>query len=585
MSNEINKLVNDLVDDRLSRRDFIKRAAALGIGMSSIGAILAACGGAATPAATETAAATTSAAATETAAGTATAAATTAAAATTDLGKGGTVVLSQYAEWAPLDPTIAQGEVTHWAMIPIFEGLWMRDLTIPDLKTAPPVIGVLAKSWEWSPDVLQLTVKLQPNVKFHDGTPWDADAAKFNFDRVINKDFEFYYPQGAAMLGWMYNKIKDVLVVDPATIRINFTKPFADFIDVTCEPCGIGASMMIAPSSVKQWGNEAVGEHPVGTGPFTFVARERGVKTEYQRNEAYWDPKRPARPDRMIFRPDVDPSVRVAALRAGEVDMAYSSLPYDDLAALEQEGFKITSGRVPSFDYRSINMQHPAMQDINVRKALNLLTDREKMCKELFAGWAFPHYQMASPVAASAVPNWEPLKFNPDEGQSLLAQAGYGPDKHLSFILETNSVSAEQDMAQWMQQQWAQYGIDIEITTYEWQTYVTRWGAGMEPNVGMNVMGWGMNTDWWLNHPFRNYNTGHVEDQTISDLLDQADSELDGAKRAKLFEQVNRRDREMVYTIPLVGLKGETVYNADRVHNWFHVPEWSRDLRMVWVTS
>jgi peptide/nickel transport system substrate-binding protein len=569
---------------RISRRQFLEKAG-VGLGAGAAASILAGCGPAATP--TEAPPGETAAAATPTTAApgaTATACLENPGYPGLCQGSGGAMVLSLYAETAPLDPPIGQGEITMMSMIPIMEGLWMRDLTAPNLKVAPPVVGVLAEEWEWSDDVLQLDVRLRDGVKFHDGTPWNAEAAQFNYYRIINEDFEYYYPQGAAMLGWMYRLIDDVEVVDDMNIRILFQSPFADFLEVTCEPCGIGAALMQAPSAVIDWGNDQVGEHPIGTGPCRFVERERGVKIVYERNDDYWDsnPLKQYHLDRMIFRPDVDSAVRNAALRSGEVDFLWRPSPYDEINRLVEEGFVLSTGPEPNLQYMSLNTQHVAMSDLKVRQALNYLTDREAIVDDLLLGFGAPWYQMSSPAASCHIPDYEPYKFDPEEGQRLLREAGYGPNNPLEFTCEYPTIPSVIDMVTWLQEKWGQYGIVMNLSGSEWQTYVTIWGAGMEPDVGMNYMGWGMNSNWWLNHPFRNYNTGHVDDPVITELLDEADRTLDDAERTAIYTDVTERDREMAYHVPCYSTVREVVYNP-RVKGFYHVPEFQADYRLVWI--
>lgn len=499
-------------------------------------------------------------------------------------GSGGTLVVSGYAEPGPLDPAIGSGEITMTHMQPIYEGIWGRDLTVPTTGSAPPLIGKLAESWEWSPDVLELTVKLRENVKFHDGTPWNAEAAQFNVYRIIKEDFEWYYPQGAAMSGWIYWGVEDVEVVDEYTIRFVFSEPKSFFIEKMAEPCGIGTALMVSPAAVKEYGNEGLGEHPVGTGPFVFVERERAVKTVYERNPDYWnpDPLKRAHVDRLIIIPTVDSAVRVAMLRAGEVDFLHGAIPVEEVPRLLAEGYELGIGTFVIFGYISINMENPAMQDLRVRQALNYLMDREKFIADMMMGYGFPWYQTCSASCSSYITDWAPYKFDPEKGVALLKEAGYGPDNPLHLKFELFEIETWRRYVEWLQMQWRPYGIELELDVYEWQTYIARWGTGMPPDVAMNIMGWGMNTDWWWHHPFRSRNTGNVDDPLIDELLDKSDAELDDEERTEICKEINRRDREMAYHIPFYASAGECMYSP-RVKGFFWAIDHQRDFRLMWI--
>ena len=154
---------------------------------------------------------------------------------------------------------------------------------------------------------------------------------------------------------------------------------------------------MISPTAVETFGNEGVALNPIGTGPFKFVEREQGVKTVIERNPDYWGRK--AKLDRVIFRPLEDPATRINALRTGEIDMT-NTPPWDDIQDLVDEGFLLTiNENVPFIWFIHLNNRHPILQDVRVRRAMNMAVDRESLVREIFAGTGRAEYGMLSPAS------------------------------------------------------------------------------------------------------------------------------------------------------------------------------------------
>jgi len=186
----------------------------------------------------------------------------------------GTLIWGMPSETDTLDPHATGGWTTYQVTYQIFEGLVKEDLTKPDAPS-PPLVPGLAKSWTISPDGLTYTFSLREGVKFHDGTPFDAAAVKFNFDRFWNEKSLDFYPKAKAFVIAYTKWIKSVDVVDPMTVKITLVAPNYQWLRQGLQ--SYGQPLMISPASVRHYGNDGVALHPVGTGPFRFVARDQGV--------------------------------------------------------------------------------------------------------------------------------------------------------------------------------------------------------------------------------------------------------------------------------------------------------------------
>ncbi len=248
---------------------------------------------------------------------------------------GGTLIWAMPAEMGLYDPHVACGWLTKNVTHMIFDGLVELDLTDPK-ATYAKLRPALAKSWEISDDGTVYTFHLRDDVKFHDGTPFNAEAAKWNYDRFSNDKAPHYNKQANAFLGYYARWIKSTEVVDANTFRVTLTEPNYEWLQSGQSSCG--QPEMVSPAAREKYGDEQLPLHPVGTGPFVFVEREQNVKAVVERNPNYWGeaPKL----DRLIVRPMQDPSTRLSALRAGEVNMV-TEPPWDEIEGLVGEGFQL----------------------------------------------------------------------------------------------------------------------------------------------------------------------------------------------------------------------------------------------------
>ncbi|TNE55536.1 MAG: peptide ABC transporter substrate-binding protein, partial [Sphingomonadales bacterium] len=237
----------------------------------------------------------------------------------------GTLIWGMPAETDTLDPHATGGWSTYQITYQIFEGLVKEDLTKADVPT-PPLVPGLAESWDISDDGLTYTFKLREGVTFHDGTPFDAAAAKFNFERFWDESSPNFYPKAKAFVVAYTKWIKDVKVLAPMTIQITLTAPNYQWLRQGLQ--SYGQPLMVSPTAVEKYGNEGLAAHPVGTGPFKFVERDQGVKTVIEKNANYWGNK--AILDKVIFRPIQDPATRINALESGEIQMM-TTPPWDEI--------------------------------------------------------------------------------------------------------------------------------------------------------------------------------------------------------------------------------------------------------------
>jgi len=508
--------------------------------------------------------------------------------------KGGTLVVAMDSEADFLDNQAAGGWITWRVNRCMFDTLIQEDLTVEDV-TVPPIIPGLAEKWELSDDGLVYTFTLRKGVLFHDGTELTADVVKWNIDRMWCKSCPQYSAKAGSCTAFSWQALEEVKVVDKYTIKLIQNRPFGEFVNKQVDG-GCGNVSLMSPKNWEKWGNENIGEHPVGTGPFKFVERVRGEKIVLERNENYWGAKLNKRAyqepyvDRIIFRPMEDAASRIAALQAGEVDLVWSPPP-DSIEPMVKKGFKVSMGPTPHVLYFSLNMRQPALKDIKVRKAIQHAIDREGIARDLLKGTALPAYSMLVPGCPSYDPDYKPYEYDPEKARQLLAESNYPDGPELTLIVPTGGSGniTPVPITEWVQRNLNDVGFKTKVETYEWQTYLSFWWKGTQEGQSAYWMGWGMATPFWIEvvghskwWPTGGSNVGWYKNEKVDALLDQAMTELDDEKRYKIYAEANKIVMDDASMVAIVHDK-TPVLMGPNVNGYVHAPQNWKDLRTVWL--
>jgi ABC-type transport system substrate-binding protein len=380
----------------LSRRSFVSLIV-VGLGASAASGVLSACTSIApaSPTATPAAAATSVPAA-------APASASTSAPATGQPVPGGTLT------WAmPFGTNIDVVAVLQTGVNQF--GLWAYDGLFdwgPDQKVHP----MLVKEEQVSSDGLTITWQLQQGVKFHDGTPFNADAVKWNLERKINKKFSPF-----DLLPF-----KTVDVVNDTTARIKLDHPYA----------GLGAVLanrsfaMYSPTFVEKNGDDAMKSQACGTGPYTVTDFRTNEGIWLKKNPDYWQKGMPYF-DNVVIKIVADANTRATMLASGDADVATEILAPDFQRFRTTPGIKVLEGLGSQQWYITINTQHPGLDDKMVRQALNYAVDKDGIVKTIYLGSAKPAQTMFATPSLDGFSPAGVYEYNPDKAKQLLDQAGW----------------------------------------------------------------------------------------------------------------------------------------------------------------
>src|ERR1700731_385367 len=282
-----------------------------------------------------------------------------------------------------LDPTLARSFVGRIVFASLCDKLF-------DIDEKLNIVPQLATSYQWTPDNKGLILKLRSDVTFHDGEKFDAAAVKFNIERHKNLP-------GSNRRGDL-SPVTTVDVMDPLTVRINLSAPFAPLLSVLADRAG----MMVAPKAAQaNPGN--FGANPVCSGPFRFserVAQDHIVLTRYAN---YWN-KDAIHFDKIVFMPIPDGTVRLANLRSGHLALIERVSPSDIAGLKSDDRFKIA--RITEIGYEGITInlgksdlakKNPLGRDPRVREAFELSLDRPGIVQVAMDGEADPGNQWVSP--------------------------------------------------------------------------------------------------------------------------------------------------------------------------------------------
>ena len=415
----------------------------------------------------------------------------------------------------------------------------------------------LAERWEISDDGLVYTFYLKQGVTFHDGTPFNAEAVRFNLERITSPDM------ASQKARFMLGPYEWTEMVDEYTVRIHLSEPFAPLLD-SLSQVYLG---MASPAAVEKWADQYQ-LHQVGTGPFIFQEYVPGDHLLLRRNSDYaWAPSvfkhEQAQLEEVEFRFFADPATRSPALETGEADVM-GEIPPQDAARLDQSlDFATVPVAVPgSALIFFVNSTHPPLDDVRVRQALIYGTDREAIITAIFRD--------TSPVAhgplAAATFGYDPsvedaYAYDPARASSLLEEAGWlaadegevrtrGGD---ALILDVYLMSwgYMPEVGQLLAAQWSDLGIEVHNRVVSYPEALAIAGEGQHHLIPFALFGSDPDILRKFFHSEAGFNWSRVSDSALDQTLELAAQTADISERVALYGEVQRRVMELALVIPI----------------------------------
>src|SRR5689334_2557279 len=434
-----------------------------------------------------------------------------------------------------LDPTLARTFVGRIVFSALCDKLF-------DLDEKLNIVPMLALSQQWSADNKQLTLKLRPGVTFHDGEKFDAAAVKYNLERHKTMP-------GSNRRGELAS-VSSVDVVDPMTVRISLSAPFAPLLATLTDRSG----MMVSPKAAQAEGDK-FGAHPVCSGPFKFVERVAQDRIVLERYDGYWD-KKDIHFQKITYLPIVDATVRLANLKSGQLDFIERLAPSDVAGLKADSRFKIS--KIVEIGYQGIDFnvgksdiskKNPLGKDARVREAFELALDRQGIVQVAMDGEAEVGNQWVAPSNRYYGKSAPIPKRDVAKAKKLLAEAGV-PNPVVNLMTPTTSDA--QRIAQVVQAMVKEAGFDVKIQSTEFATslnladkgqyeaYVLAWSGRADPDGNLHTM---LSCKGPTNY------SGYCNPD-VERAIDESRTSLDPAKRAAAYDRIAaqvQKDRPIIY--------------------------------------
>jgi peptide/nickel transport system substrate-binding protein len=459
--------------------------------------------------------------------------------------RGGTFVFGRGADSVGLDPAVITDGESFRVTRNIYESLceYQRDSTA--------VIPGLAERWETTPDGLTWKFALRRHVKFHDGTPFNAEAVVFNFERWMFEPHPYHkgvFEYWKSMFGGFPGFVQSVKAIDEFTVEFVLEKPMAPFLANLAMPMfGIAS-----PTAIKKHGDDYF-KNPMGTGAFRFREWRKDDRVVLERNPDYWGEK--ALFDRVIFRSIVDNSARLLELQAGSIDLMEFLNPDDIPTVKNDANLQLIVRPSMNVGYLWWNVEKEPFGKLDVRRAIAHAVNKRAIVEKLFGSIGIPAKNMLPPSLwgyNDAVLDYE---YDPAKAREYLAKAGLPNGFKTKLWAMPNPrpyMPQPTKIAEAIQADLKAVGIDAEIITMDWATYLAKTRDGEQD---MYMLGWtGDNGDpdnflyWFFGQKetrSRYYNTKAAQ------LTGKAQAVFDQEERARLYRDAQIVLKEDTANMPI----------------------------------
>jgi len=457
------------------------------------------------------------------------------------------------------------------------------------------LVGVLATEWKQVAPT-RWRVKLRPNVKFHDGSPFTADDVIFSVQRAKagTSDIGAY----AAALGTP--KKIDALTLEFEQAQVNpIFEQHLTAVQIMSKAWS-EKNKATEPANFKGKAENYASFHANGTGPFMLVSRQPDVKTTYKRNPAWWG-KFEGNVQEVVYTPIGSDATRTAALISGEVDFVLDPVPQDVQRLKSSKDVKVIEGPENRILFIGMDEQRDQLlygspkgknpfKDVRVRRALYQAIDIEAIKSRLMRGQSLPTGGITpSPLGAYNDPELERrLPYDLEAAKKLMAEAGYGSGFDVTLDCPNNRYINDEELCQTLAAMWAKVGVKVRVNAMPRSLYFPKL---QKQDTSMYLLGWGgsiTDAETMFTPVLRSrsdqgtgtWNFGGVKDEKFDELAAASSREADPKKREALIKAALKRHNEQVLNIPLhrqviPWAARSNVTVVHRADNWL---EWS------WVT-
>ena len=449
----------------------------------------------------------------------------------------------------------------------------------------------LAESWDISDDGLIWTFNLRQGVIFHDGSPFNADAVKWNLERWVGNQRHNWLPTT--------NRVTSIEAPDQSTVVLSLSEPYY--------PAMQDFALVRPVRFLSSNGVDNAGEFasPIGTGPWQ-VESISDTRAVFVRNEAYWGEKPGL--DEIVIEVILDGQTRMAALLSGEVDVIggdyLGGISLESLPVLERnDNVRLIDGDGITSFYIATQYDSPPTEDIRVRQALNLAIDREGISKALFSGRAEPaKHLLPGSIPYVTVGDTDLYEYDPERAKALLSEAGWalngggvlekdGVPLEMTLVVDQSRLPQTATMAEAMQAQFKDVGIELEIRALDYSGWLDAfyardydmimrfsWGPPYDPHSLLNGA--------FYTDPSETPTVSYANPE-LDKLIDAVLASTNETERQEIYNQIWQTLDEEAAIIPL--LYPHRVYAVRNEVEGFYIGgsdyEWALAVQDVAVTA
>lgn len=421
-------------------------------------------------------------------------------------------------------------------------------------------VGGLASEWVVSEDGLTWTFTLREDVTFQDGTPFDANAAKFSFDRILDPATKSITAAG------LVGSMTGTEVLGDYEFQFTLAEPFAPLLDSLTS----NVLSFVSPTAVEDMGAD-FGRKPVSTGAWMVDEWREGDRIILKRNPDYaWAPEHfhqdPAGAfiETITFQSIIEEASRIAAFEAGEIQQ--TTIPAVDITRIQDSGqFTLADYWRKGVVFLEMNVTQAPFDDVNVRRAMSFAVNTQDVIDAAVEGYAQPAYGFLPPTIFGF---WEGIQeyapaYNPEEALALFAEGGWTPNgdgklekdgetfKFIALNLPSDSWGRA---AQVIQSQLSDIGIEMEIQQYEFATLLERGKAGDQQAAFMGYTYSDPDIAYlWFhsNQAGTGLNMSHIQDPDLDAMIMEGRSTMDLEARAEIYAEIQRYISDLGLWVPL----------------------------------
>ena len=459
--------------------------------------------------------------------------------------KGGTLRVGFYLEASTMDPHLSGSKVDRQIYHNIYEPLLTLDVKL-GIKPG------LAESWQQvEPKILVL--KLRKGVKFQDGTDFNAEVVRFNFNRMKTEPKSVRKGEVAS--------IESVDVVDPYTVKLNLRRPDAALLATLTDRAG----MMVSPKVIQERGAELErNARGAGTGPFEFVEWVKDDHLLIKRNESYWNKQGGPYLDRVRYRPIPDDTVKLQSLQAGEIDVIDYVQPRDVAAVRADKNLvELDVPSLAAFSYQ-LNQTRPPFNVKSLRQAVAYAIDLDQIVKAVWLNVGVPANGPVPPTSWAYDKSIPPIKRDLAKAKAKLAEGG--KPSGFPFTITTANIPINVQEAEVIQAQLAEVGIQAKIKLVDAATQLSD----------------GNSYQFFKTTPGTSLNWSGISNPQIDALLDKTREVSNQAERKKLYSELTKLLQDelpMIYIVHPIEPKAF----SPKVQGYEPIPDGMMRFKEVWL--